>query len=809
MNLEKNKILIQKLSYLLPFSLSIFCGILFGWFISSIYLRSSISLLNEYRPSLPTRLYDRNGHVFAELYKHKQELVSFKSIPQHVIDAFFAVEDTNFYNHFGIDLPGILRAAVVNILSGKIVQGGSTITQQLAKQIYLNAEGRRERSFIQKIRETILALQIEEELSKNEILEVFFNVIYLGHGCKGIVCASYLYFNKKVSSLTIAEGALLARLPRSPIFYSPFKNPHQAKKVHLYVLKRMAEASYLDPKKIQSIHNKFWLQYWSKIIVRSPSKNTWNERLNQAPFFTEYVRQVLEANPNIGKEVLYSNSLDIFTTLDINHQKIAKKTIDDMRLKISKSARSHALTKGVAGVDFSLFNWMQSLRMLLPIPKLIITELTEKQKLQREIEETLLDATQFLFYVSPTDNEASAIDHFRQETASNYVQLQLEQAFVSIQPQTGYITSMVGGSHFSPKNQFNRVLQARRQPGSAFKIFVYGSALEQRLISSKTPINDAPFLRAASDGTSWTPENYEPGFRGLVRAERALASSLNTCAVELYYKVKAPPIIEFAGRLMKIANPEQRFKEEPALALGSSEITPMELTRGMAVIANRGREVIPFGIRYVVDRNREVIYSLEDEVRQTIALKTRENTIQVIEPSLAYIMQKMLKYVSDRGTPNYGIRAYSEGNFQGEIASKTGTTSNYSDAWITGFNPEYVATVWFGFDKSSITMGPGSSGGGLAAPVLGKFFREIYKDRKYPTFSSSKDWQIKPENVITSPCKGLALGEKVINGKKLSLKERGPCRGVRIKDVRKVLMQEMGITPEDLGEKDAKSVRFQ
>ena len=225
--IEKH-LLTDAMFYRLPPILAILGGLIFGLIITAIDLRSSLSLLNKYRPSVATRLYDRNGEVFAELYRHRQELISFHEIPPHVIHAFLAVEDTNFYNHFGLDFGGILRAAFVNLLAGKIVQGGSTLSQQLAKQIYVNAEGHRYRSFIQKIRETVLALQIEEELSKDEILEVFFNVIYLGHGCKGLACAARLYFDKKVSDLNLTEGALLARLPRAPIIYSPFKNPRES-----------------------------------------------------------------------------------------------------------------------------------------------------------------------------------------------------------------------------------------------------------------------------------------------------------------------------------------------------------------------------------------------------------------------------------------------------------------------------------------------------------------------------------------------------------------------------------------------------
>ena len=791
----------------LPLFFALLGGIIFGIIITVVDLRSSLSLLNRYRPSIATRLYDRNGEVFAELYQHRQELISFHEIPPHVVHAFLAVEDTNFYDHFGLDFAGILRAAMVNVMAGKIAQGGSTLTQQLAKQIYVNAEGHRYRSFIQKIRETVLALQIEEALSKDEILQAFFNVIYLGHGCKGLACASRLYFNKKVSDLTLAEGAMLARLPRAPVIYSPFKNPKKAREVHLYVLRRMAEASYIEKEQVQKLHDDFWEEYWPKIIVRSPSQSAWGTRLNEAPYFTEYVRQILEARPEVGGEALYSKSLKIYTTLDIQHQRIAQREMEKMRAEVSKTARYYALSKGISGVDFELFNLMQSLRMLFPIPTPIISESTPKENIRKILEEELLDGLQVLTYLSPADNETAALDFFRRETNSNFVQLQVQQAFISIQPQTGYITAMIGGSRFSPRNQFNRVLQARRQPGSAFKVFVYGSALEQRSISSLSPISDSPFLRAASDGSSWTPENYEPGFRGLVSARRALASSLNTCAVELYFKIGPEVIIDFASRLMKVSTPEIRFKAEPPLALGASEITPMELSTAMAVIANEGRDVIPFAVRYVRDGSENIIYDQEDKIRKIFSIKTKEKKVQLIEPGLAYILRKMLKYVSTAGTARYGLQNPGKGAFRGDLASKTGTTSNYSDAWITGFNPEYAVTVWFGFDKSSVTLGPGQSGGGIAAPVMGRFFREIYKSKglSYPRFTEHSS---RPKGLLLSSCKGLALGPRIIDGTEQKLEDEKNCAGQRIYDERALLMKELGITPEDLGEEEGKRVEF-
>lgn len=777
-------------------------GLVFGVLVTQVDAKKELALLATYRPSTPTRLYDRNGIIYAELYRHKQDLVIFSDIPSEVVQAFLTIEDDNFYNHFGIDLMGIARAAVMNILAGYIVQGGSTLTQQLAKQIYLISEGKRDRTFYQKIRETILAIQMEEQLSKEEILEVYFNVIYLGHGCKGISCASRLYFNKRVAELSLVEGAVLARLPKSPIEYSPYKYPDASKKQHFFVLKRMVELGYLEKSQIQKLHDDFWQEYWPRVIVTSPSRNIWSQRLNEAPFFTDYIRQILEATPQIGEEHLYTDGLKVYTTLDLLQQRIAEDEMKKMLVKVNIRSAPYAKTGGRGGVDFDLFGIHKTLGMIFPVGGAISRGLSPRGQFRKEAE-TELKGLQLLTLMTPSENEASAFDEFTQDTHSYVTNLKVQGAFLAIEPKTGAITVMIGGSEFSPQNQFNRALQARRQPGSAFKIFVYGGALENRTISSMSAINDAPFFTIAPDGSTWAPGNYEQGFRGMVPAKRALAGSLNTCSVQVYFRVGPEPIIDLASRLMKVSSPN-RFNPDPALALGASEVTPMELTTAVAIISNAGKDVIPYGVRYVTDQSGSVMFNQERQIRKIMSVKTRNQQIQIIEPGLAYILRDMMKGVADGGTARYGLRTWDEGAYSGDVACKTGTTSGWSDAWVTGFNPELALTVWFGFDKSSITMGPGQAGGGIATPVMGSFFRRVYQGRnqKYPRFSDLPDWKIPPGDVVQASCNGLAMNDKILeDGIVLKSPRDSVCGGQPIYDEREVLMQELGISASDLGKK--------
>lgn len=770
-------------------------GIVFGFAVSEIAAGSNLGMLANYRPSTPTRLYDRNGKVFAELYRHRQELIRFEDIPAPVVRSFLAVEDDNFFNHFGLDFLGIFRAAIKNVLAGDIVQGGSTLTQQVAKQIYLSAEGRRDRTFGQKIRETMLALQIEEELSKEEILEVYFNVIYLGQGCRGVSCAARVYFQKRPQDLTLPEAAVLARLPKAPVTYSPFRNPTEAMRQHKLTLRRMAANDFIPSKEVDRIHAEFWANYWPRVIVRSPSRTQYAARLDKAPYFTDYVRQLLEAAPEIGPDRLYTQGLQVYTTLDLHHQEVADEEMSKMLKQANRLSSRYTNNFGAGGVDNSLFGIFDTLSYILPVGSMKTKGLTEKELVRGAIKNEMLDAAELLGYLTPAYNEMAAIEEFRKDTKTFYADLEVQGAFLNIEPRTGYITAMIGGADFSPQNQYNRALRARRQPGSAFKIFVYGAALEQRIIGTRTGLNDAPLFTIAPDGSSWEPVNYSEGFSGMVPASVALARSLNTCAVEVFFKTTPEPIIDFASRMMKITNPN-RFTPDPALALGSSEITPFELATATSIIANDGKDVIPFGVRYVRDQAGNILYNKEADIRQTIAVKTREGQGQVIEPGLAYILREMLLGTTNFGTTSYYVR--NDGGFSGELATKSGTTSGWSDAWLVAFNPEYASVMWYGFDKK-LTMGPTGSGSPMGGPVAGAFYRRIYKEKNkpYPSYRDRADGGKAPAGVANDNCGGLALAPKVIRGSKRYVS--GDCPDDGMTDMRKLLMKEMTIKAEDLG----------
>jgi len=777
-------------------------GIGFGLFLSQIS-DNDLSLLKAYQPAKPTILYDIKGRPFAELYIQKSEVISLERIPPTVSQTFLIIEDENFFHHIGFDILGIIRAAIKNLIAGNIVQGGSTLTQQVAKMLYLNVYKERKRTFIQKLKELILSLKLEQNLSKEEILELYLNMVYFGHGCEGIKCASKIYFNKDVEDLTIGEAALLARLPKSPIEFSPFKYPENARQQHKFILTRLAKEGFISKQESDKIYEYFWNKYWGYFITTSPSTNIRKERLDLAPFFTNYVETILKNEPNVGENLLYTGGLKVYTTLDLDLQLISQEEMLETLKKADAIGRIHALTAGKTGVDISLFDLHNLLSMILPIGKPYISQPTPLQYFKFYLENQLLDALQVLTLTLPTENEDNALAEIRKSTMSFSHNLHVEGALLSIEHITGGIKAMIGGREFTSKNQYNRALFARRQPGSAFKIFVYGAALENRMINSMTPLSDTPIQIISDDGSVWTPSNYEGDFHGLVPATLALAFSLNTCSVDLYHKVGPYPIIRFAQKLMKITNP-YRLRPEPSLSLGSSEITPKELAVATAIIANEGKDVIPYAIRYVVDDKENIIYSQEEIVKYNITQKIKNGDIQIISKGTAFILRKMMEEAVNRGTLHAGIRNNELGNFGGDLAGKTGTTSSWSDAWVTAFNPEFTFTLWFGFDRSSITLGPGQAGGSVAAPTLGRILYRYYsKTQKIPP----KFNQTLPEEVIPLDC-GYTLKPIVVNNNIIQAPYRHICTIQNIiKDEKELIMEELGITPQDLGVKN-KKIKF-
>jgi penicillin-binding protein 1A len=792
--------------------ISVFAGLFFGYILSEVKRGEQLNLLTSYQPTTPTRLYDINGVPFAELYRHRQELLRYQDIPPHVVNAFLSVEDTNFYNHFGIDFLAIIRAAWVNLTHLKIKQGGSTITQQLSKTILRDTK----KSFARKFIEALLTLQIEQEYSKEEILEIYFNLVYLGHGTTGLSSASNVYFSKDVRDLDIAEGAMLARLPKAPVQYSPFKNSLQAKNAHKIVLRLMAENGYLPKDKTGKIHDDFWEKYWPVVITKSPSSSTWGTKLDRAPYFTEHIRKQLIKE--LGEEIVYTGGLKVYTTLDIRKQEIAEDELMSALVKYDKTSFGASLSyKG--GADTSLVSLYSTLGSIFPVAVPEISRFDEKANFRIALEDQLIESLELLSLMTPVNNEASAIHEFRKRSAVFSKNLHVEGAFVSIEPATGYIQTMVGGTKFTPKNQFNRAMSARRQTGSAFKPFVYGAAIHERAIGTGTGLMDAPITSISDEGQSWAPEGITGQYMGMIPASRALALSLNIVSVQAFFRVGGEAIIDFASKLMKVS--KGRFVSDPTLALGVAELTPYEMALGYSMFANKGRDVIPFSLRYVIDQSGMKIYDKEKEIRRQLAEKADNGTIQVIPESTAFIMRKMLENVADNGTPSNALHGKDFADYHGKAGGKTGSTSSYTNAWFCGFDPKITSVVWIGYDKNSISLGRGMTAALIAAPIWGKIYRRWYEGSDYPEFKNAQGQDPVPEGVLgggtcsyngLSPRPGVCptvsnwhLSPITENGVTKSYKGEPPCDGdrdhVKTIDFRDFLQKEMKISDDEIGKK--------
>ncbi|MFO1480931.1 MAG: PBP1A family penicillin-binding protein [Turneriella sp.] len=701
------------------FFLSAFFG---GLFLGFLHFRihsktGDLDRLASFRPTIPTRLYDQKGRLIAELFRHQRQLVPLDEIPRPVIAAFLAIEDSNFYEHFGIDFKGILRATFKNIRAMRVVAGGSTITQQLVKGLYTESE----RTLYRKIYEAVLALQVEKAFTKDEILEMYFNQTYFGHGAYGIAAAAQFYFDKPVSKLNFMEASILAALPKSPHNYSPFRAPHEAYKKNKVSLNRLVEVGFITKEEADTLYKTFWPVYWKKIVTTPPTKTIFGEKVNNAPYFTEHVRQELIAL--YGEDVVYSKGLQVYTTLDLDHQKAAERAYLPQLEKMDPIARRYNQFM-TGGIDGQLLGTYYALANIVPLPG-IKREYSLRNDFRRKFKDETADAFELVSLALPSAQVNDTSAEFMSANREFRSDLHVQGAFLSLDMKTGRYTAMIGGREFKSSDQFNRATMAKRQPGSAVKPFVYGAALEARAIHYAMGFVDSPIVNIQPNGEQWAPANFDSSFNGYVLAYRALSASLNLVSVQIYDLVGPDAIINYLSRLTKA--PESRFQPNPALSLGASELTPAELLLGYAIIGNKGQDIIPHAIMYIADREGNVIAHPENDVIQALNYKRRTGQIQVIEEGPAFILRKMMENVVNAGTPTHSIRI--RAGYKGPGAGKTGTSNSFNDVWFGGYTTDMAAVIWAGMDNGNMTLGRGVSGGDVIAPVWGEFMRDIYNAR--------------------------------------------------------------------------------
>ena len=688
------------------------CGLLFCVFAGAVggvigaYLRDlpAIEKLKVFEPDKVARLYDDSGEVFAEYFVQRRILIPLDQVPKDLINGLLAIEDNNFYSHFGVDWRGIARAAIVNFVSGKIREGGSTITQQLSKVLFLKPE----RTLERKVKEALVALQLEKKYTKNEILELYLNQIYFGSGAYGVEAAALTYFGKHAKDLNTAECALIAGLPRLPTYYSPFNNYVIAKKRRDLVLSRMADLGYISSQKAEEL---------SKIPLNVTRDKSWESK---APYFSEYIRQYIENT--YGAEFLYKKGIKVYTPLNLRMQKAAEKALEKGLMEISRTKRFKTVPPEQRDMMLEVYSKADDLEK----DKLYYGEVTETKndyflvkvgKFNGEVKKAQWEWTgagSVGAIVKKGDIVGLSLYEIKNGTEILFNlenDVEIQGAVVAIQPSTGYIKAMVGGLNFSI-SKFNRAVQAKRQPGSAFKPFIYTTALENGFNPSSI-IMDTPVSFRGADGQVWTPGNYDEKFKGPTTLRTGLEESRNVVAIKLLDKVGVNKVVSTAKK-MGIESPLEPYL---SLALGPSVVSLLEITSAYGVLANQGLRVAPISISKIEDSDGTIVDENFPKVRE------------VLKPEVAYVMTSLMRWVVERGT---GKKV---GELKMPIAGKTGTTNDFKDAWFVGFLPDLAAGVFVGYDDNR-EIGYKETGGKVAAPIWKDFIGGCFKPEDVKDFST-------------------------------------------------------------------------
>jgi penicillin-binding protein 1A len=703
------------------------------------------SQLQDYEPPVMTRVHAGDGSLVAEYARERRLYLPIQGVPKLVINAFLAAEDRNFYQHGGLDFTGIARAAVSfvqNYGSGRRPQGASTITQQVAKNFLLTNEV----SLTRKIKEALLALKIERTYSKDKILELYLNEIYLGLGAYGIAAASLTYFDKSVNELTIPEAAYLATLPKAPNNYNPFRQRERALERRNWVIDRMAEAGFIKTADAEKA---------KKMPLGVTTKAATTAHVADAEYFAEEVRR--ELFEKYGEKKLYEGGLSVRTTLDPKYQAIARKTL---QAGLEHYDEGHGFRGPVTKIDLS-GDWgvklagVKSLDDVQPWRLAVVLEVSDHSariglqpgrdpagqlSKERAIGILPLDGVKWARVkgrvpskVSQVVDPGDVVYVSPAEKADGQYRLQqvpeVSGAMVVEDPQTGRVLAMVGGFSYD-QSQFNRATQALRQPGSSFKPIVYSAALDNGYTPSSLVL-DAPLEIDQGPGLGvWKPENYENDFFGPSTLRFGIEHSRNVMTVRLAQDVGMPLIADYAKRFGVYDN----LPPYLSFALGAGETTLLRMATAYAMIDNGGRKITPTLIDRIQDRYGHTVY--RHDKRECIGCDAQkwdnqpepslvDRREQVIDPMTAYQITSMMEGVVQRGTAG-GV------GFQKEVgkpvAGKTGTTNDYKDAWFIGFTPDVVVGVYVGYDKPK-SLGRGMTGGRVAAPIVKDFMKVALADK--------------------------------------------------------------------------------
>lgn len=671
-----------------------------------------ISDLSDYRPKLPLRVFSAEGNLIGEFGEERRRLTPIKEIPKVMIDAVLAVEDSRFYEHGGVDYKGVLRAALANLSRVKS-QGASTITMQVARNVYLSSE----KTYTRKIYEILLTFKMEHLLTKDQILEIYMNQIFLGNRAYGFAAAAEAYFDKGLQDLSIAEAAMLAGLPKAPSAYNPIINPKRAKARQLYILERMEENGFITQAQAEA----------AKVQELKVKSNAETTKIH-AEYAAETVRQLIFAQ--YGDET-YTRGLNVYTTLRAQDQIVAYKALrrgimDFERRQVYRGPEKFiSLPSNPKELEDAIDIALDDHRDNGDVMSAVVLEVNPK--LIRAVRQNgdTVEITGVGLKPAQSGLSDKAPPHIKirpgavirviktQKDAWEITQLpEVEGAFVAMDPRDGSIRAMVGGFDFE-KNKFNHVTQAWRQPGSSFKPFIYSAALEKGFTPA-TVVNDSPlfFDSNVTGGPPWEPKNYDGKFDGPMTIRQGLAKSKNMISIRILQSVGAQNAQDWATRFGFDADKHPAYL---TLALGAGSVTPMQMATAYSVFANGGYRVNPSLITKVMEQKGKILMEAKAPVL--------DESMRAIDERNAFVMSSLLQEVTRSGTAASAQRELKRADLYG----KTGTTNDSMDAWFTGFQPTLTAVTWIGYDTPR-KLGVRETGGGLSLPIWIRFMEHALKN---------------------------------------------------------------------------------
>lgn len=692
-----------------------FIGVLLVGFTALVTYTSlpSLEVLTDYRPKIPLRIYSAEGLLIGEFGEERRDVVKINEVPVHLKQAILAAEDDRFYEHGGVDYIGVLRAAYSNFTAGSVQQGASTITMQVARNFFLT----REKTLTRKFSEALLAFKIEHYLTKDQILELYINQIYLGQRSYGFAAAAQAYFSKSLDEINIAEATMLAGLPKAPSYFNPVVNPDRAKIRQNYVLRRMHKLNHITTQELKELESQ-------TVRVNLKSQNF----AMHAHYVAEMVRQMVYQR---FQEETYTKGFKVYTTIRQLDQDAA---YNALRKTVINYDKRHGYRGPEAFIDLSRKGESQEKILEDALDKVtnsddiyaaivlaVNANTVQAYRKGGEIIQVTGDGLKLAqTFLTNRNNKKNylrpgALIRIQKNENKSWEIVQLpevESALVSIDPHDGAIRALIGGFDFN-RNQFNHVTQAWRQPGSSFKPFVYSASLEKGFTAA-TIINDAPlsFSAAQTGSQLWEPRNFDGKYSGPIRMRTALTRSQNLASIRILQAIGLQYTQDYITRFGFDAN---RHPPYLPMALGSGAVTPMQMAAGYAVFANGGYRVSP----YFIDRIEDDKGNLLEQAQPAVAAK---NAKLVIDPRNAFVMTSMMQDVIQQGT---AVSAKQLGRT--DLAGKTGTTSNFIDAWFCGFQKNLVTIAWTGFDDPK-SLGRNESGGRVSLPMWISYMDKVLKN---------------------------------------------------------------------------------